>query len=334
MSSVFSSGRRHERSSSRTAAAAGTGAAMEVDSTPVSSYPTDSQVQFQQGVNNQVLQDLLARMSRCHTFGELMKTVPAPAQEITKTKLEKVVDSFTRQGACETLKATWQDFLNKSEFNRVPELNSLKAPTVQISKLAKEVDQVALNNFNFDTIMQDARRATLVQMIALKQQEIKNLKSLCNERSIRDKLFVAWTLLVTDGTTTPEHANILTHEGCAERLVQMAISIGQNSLAKTASVKQKKQEKLAEADKQKTDLVGNNRSFESMFKEMMRKEKQSEGDRRKSGKGKGRAGPPNKSKNQKPGNEKRIQKKKKSGRSNAKGGKAPATSTGRQPRKR
>lgn len=305
---------------------------MDVDSTPTSSYPTDSQLHFQQGVNTQVMQDLLARMSRCHTFGELMKTVPAPAQETTKIILEKVVDSYTRQGACETLKATWQDFLNKSEYHRVPELNSLKAPTVQISKLAREVDQVALNNFNFDTILQDARHATLVQMIGLKQQEISNLKSLCNERSIRDKLFVAWTLLVTDGTTTPEHANILTHQGCAERLVQMAISIGQNSLAKTAISKQKKQEKLAEADRQKTDLVGNSKSFESMFKEMMRKEKQSEADRRKSGKGKGRAGPPNKSKNQKPGSA-RVQKKKKPAQASAKG-KAPATSTGRQPRRR
>jgi hypothetical protein len=325
MSSLFNSSHRRDRSTSGRP----DDPRMDVDSTPTQSTVTNSQHTFQQDVNNKVLSDLLARMSRCHTFGELLKTIPAPAQETTKSILEKVTESFTRQGACETLKATWQDFLNKGEFNRVPELNSLKAPSVQISKLATEVDEVAINALNFDEIMLDVRKAALAQMIGLKQQEIANLRKLCDEKTIRVTLFASWSPIVDRAGTTPEHATILTHKGIAERLVQMAISIGQNSLTRSATIKQKKLEKKAEADTEMTDIPGNKKQFESMFREMMKRERQSEKDRKTSGKGKGRAGPP-KTKNQQPGTTK-VQKKKKGAKSNAK---KPAPSTVRQPRKR
>jgi hypothetical protein len=296
---------------------------------PTQTTITASQQAFQQDVNAKVLSDLIARMSRCNSFGELLKTVPAPAQETTKHILEKVIDSFTRQGACETLKASWQDFLNKREYERVPELNSLKAPSVQISKIAKEVDEVAINALNFDNIMQDVRNAALVQMIGIKQQEIINLKKLCDENSVRTTLMRAWSPIATSAGITPEHATILTHKGCAERLVQMAISIGQNSLTRSATIKQKKLEKRAEADVDMTDIQGNPKNFEAMFNRMFEKKQQSERDRRNSGKGKGRAGPPRKQ-NQKPGPTK-VQKKKKGAKTNAK---KPATSTARQQRRR
>jgi len=324
MSSSFLSP-RHRREGSSSRRTEDTRMDEDVTQTTV----TSTQHEFQQDVNNKVLHDLLARMSRCHSFGELMKTVPAPAQETTKAILEKVTDSFTRQGACETLKASWQDFLNKSEFNRVPELNSLKPPVVQISKIAKEVDQVALTALNFDQVMLDARKAALAQMIGLKQQEIINLRTLCDERIIRSTLFTAWQPIGSRAGITPEHATILTNHGCAERLVQMAISIGQNSLARSATVKQKRLEKRAEADIEMTDLPGNKKQFESMFNEMMRKRQQSERDRKTSGKGKGRAGPPKK-KNQASTNA-RVPKKKKGAKSNDK---KQATSTVRQQRKR
>jgi hypothetical protein len=277
------------------------------------SIPTESQDAFQQQTNAKVLEDLVARMSRCHTIGELIKTIPVPAQENTKGILEKVNESFTRHGACSSIHASWQDALDKGEFERIPELNSLRPPIVQTSKLAKEVDEVALTTLNFTSVIADARKAALTQMIAIKAQEIKNLRRLCDGQSIRDKIIASWLSTADSNSITPEHQTILTHRGCAERLVQMAISIGQDSLTRTANIKKKKLEKKAETDIEMTDAVEDPKKFEAMFHEMMKRERQSEKDKRihngTSKKGRGRAGPPRKTKNQAKNRASKVQKK-------------------------
>jgi hypothetical protein len=279
---------------------------MDVDDDPTQSTAgstqtvTASQHAFQQNVNNKILEDLFARMSRCHTLGELIRTIPAPAQAATKEVLEKVTDAFTRQGVCEVLKTSWQDALNKGEYDRIPELNSLKAPSVQVSKLAREIDETALNALNFTSALQDARKAALVIMIGIKQQEILNLDQLCSEQIIRGKIVKIWKDISEEDGITPEHMTILLHKGCAERLVQMAISIGHDSLTRSANTKKKRLEKREEAETDKTNLPDNQKSLRALVHEEMKRMRQSEKDKKiNSKKGSGRAGPPKTPKNPK-----------------------------------
>ncbi|KNG52841.1 hypothetical protein TW65_09335 [Stemphylium lycopersici] len=221
---------------------------MEVDDDPTqgtASSITASQDAFQQQLNKKILEDLFARMSRCHALGELIRTIPAPAQAATKEVLEKVTDAFTRQGVCEVLKTSWQDALDKREYDRIPELNSLKAPSVQVSKLAKEIDEVALNALNFTLAMQEARQAALVVIIGIKQQEIINLSQL------------------------------------------------------SANTKKKRLEKKTEAEAEETNVANDPKSVRALVHEMMKRERQSEKDKKISKKGRGRAGPPKTPKNPK-----------------------------------
>jgi hypothetical protein len=261
---------------------------------------TASQEAFQQKVNDKILEDLFARMSRCHTLGELIKVIPAPAQSATKDVLEKVTDAFTRQGACEVLKTSWQDALDKGEYDRIPELNSLKAPSVQVSRIAKEIDEQALNALNFTSALADARKAALVVMIGIKQQEIINLNQLCSERPILRKIARIWTGISEEDGITPEHLTILHHRGVAERLVQMAISIGHDSLTRSANIKKKRLEKKNEADIEMTDVADDPKSVRALIREEMKRARQSEKDKKiNSKKGSGRAGPPKTPKNPK-----------------------------------
>jgi hypothetical protein len=308
---------------------------MDVDDDPTQSTVdqsvTASQHAFQQSINNKILEDLIARMSRCHTLGELIRTIPAPAQNATKDVLEKVTDAFTRQGACEILKTSWQDALDKREYDRIPELNSLKAPSVQVSKLAKEINEVALKALTFTTAINDARKAALVIMIGIKQQEINNLDKLCDAKSIRAKIHKIWSDISEEDGITPEHMAILERKECAERLVQMAISIGHDSLTKAANIKKKRLEQKNEAEERQTGVADDPKSVRALVQEMMKRERQSEKDKKiNSKKGKGRAGPPQTPKN--PKTKKRAAKVQKKGpQTNAR---KAGPSTKRQPKRR
>lgn len=287
-----------------------------------------SQDAFQRTLNTKIMEDLFARMSRCHTLGELLKTVPAPAQNATKDVLEKVTDAFTRQGACEVIKTTWQDALNKGEYDNIPELNSLKAPSVQVSKLAQEVDPIALNALNFNSDLTNARKAALTTMIGIKQQEIINLNQLCKESIIRRKVYETWKDISEEKGITPEHMTILVHKGCAERLVQMAISLGHDSLIRSANIKKKRLEKKDEAEAKKTEAADDPKSMRALIQEELKRARQSEKDKKiNSKKGSGRAGPPKTPKNPQ-GAKNRASKVQKNGPTNAK--KARPSSTRRQ----
>jgi hypothetical protein len=266
------------------------------------SEPTDSQAQLQIEVNQKLLLDWIARVSRCLHPQELLRTVPAPAQAVTKNVLDKVMESFTKQGACSQLHSHWKDCLARNDFKTIPELNSLKSPLVQVSKLAKEADEAAINTANnFEEVLQEARRAALSKMIEIKKAEVKSLKSLCNQETLINRLHLEWQQVAAFKTTTPEHMAILQFRDCVKRLVISILSIGQNSLQQSAILKQNKLKKRAEADTNKTDIVGNHKELESVVKAMLKRNEQSKRDRQKSKKGKGRAGPPSKQKNQKTG---------------------------------
>lgn len=300
----------------------------DVGGTASTENPSTSQDVFQRALNTKIMEDLFARMSRCHSLVELLKTVPAPAQNATKGILEKVTDAFTRQGACEVVKTIWQDALNKGEYDNISELNSLKAPSVQVSKLAQEVDPIALKGLNFDSDLTNARKAALITMIGIKQQEINNLNQLCKETIIRRKVFATWKDISGEKGITPEHMTILLSKGCAERLVQMAISIGHDSLTRSANIKKKRLEKKDEAEAKKTEAADDPKSMRALIQEELKRARQSEKDKKISKKGSGRAGPPKTPKNPVSGAKNRAAKVQKKGPTNAK--KQKPSSTRRQ----
>jgi len=258
-----------------------------------------SQSAFQEIVNRKIIEDLLSRISRCHSIGELLKTVPAPAQEATKPILEKTTEAFSRKGACETILNSWKDARDKAEYDRVHELNFLKAPSVQCSKLAMETNENALNAHNFTSAIGDAKKAFLDIMISKKEQEVTNLEQLCNDDKVKKRVHETWKAIGVDEGITPEHMTILLNSGCAERLALMATSIGINTLTRTANLKKKKLEKKKETDIEMTNVADNPKSMNAWFHEMMKRERQSEKDKKISKKGSGRAGPPKTPKNPK-----------------------------------
>jgi predicted O-linked N-acetylglucosamine transferase (SPINDLY family) len=244
------------------------------------------------------------------------------------------MESFSKQGACQQVHDHWKDCLARDDFKTIPELNSLKGPLVQVSKLAKEANEAAITTVtNFDEILQEAKKGALRRMIEIKHTEVKALKSLCDKRSITNRLHNEWQQVAKLSTTTPEHMAILDHYDCVSRLVTSLLSIGQNSLQQTAIAKQNKLKKRSEADTNKTDLAGNRKEIEGVFKELLKRDEQSKRDRQKtSKKGKGRAGPPSKTKNQKTGQDKVQKKKPRTPQKNRKG-KGKGTSTKRRQQK-
>lgn len=277
------------------------------------SEPTESQAQLQTAVNEKLLLDWLSRVSRCLHIQELLRTVPAPAQAITKNILDKVTESFSKQGSCRQVREHWKDCLARNDFTTIPELNSLKSPLVQVSKLAKEADEAAMNTASdFKDILQEARTAALKQMIEIKKAEVNSLKALCNKTTIVERLHNEWQQVAALRTTTPEHMAILTHHDCVDRLVTSLLSIGQNSLHHAVIAKQNKLKKRSEANSEKSNFTGNRKEIEGVVKELLKRGEQSKRDRqktKKSKKGNGRAGPPQKTKNQTTGPTK-VQKKK------------------------
>ena len=85
---------------------------------PTPSQPTQSSVEqsvtesengLQQSINNHVVNSLLDRLSRCQTLGEIVRLVPAPAQERTKVTLEKVFEAFVKRDTCKRTLDLWRD---------------------------------------------------------------------------------------------------------------------------------------------------------------------------------------------------------------------------------
>lgn len=262
----------------------------------------------QEQLNNHVAVDFVTRLSRCQTIGEVVRLVPAPAQEKTKEILDRVYESFIRRSNANSVMIRWKDALNKQEYEAIPELNSLKKPVVQLSKLAETVDKGAFSPYTFATAINTAKKLALEEMIRIKNQEIKNLDSLCEESDIQAKVKTVWMNVSSEEGILPEHMNLLLEDGPSSRMVQAAISIGRNAVTRSIIIKQKRNESKANAEVEMTDVLQNKEQIEGLVMEMIKRREQSKRDKTLSGKGKGRAGPPSK-KNQKKESAK-VQKKK------------------------
>lgn len=250
-------------------------------------------------ITKNVATDLVGRLSRCQTVGALVRLVPAPAQDKTKVILDNVYDSYVKRAAAKHLLLHYEDVLEKEEYDSITELNSFKKPKVQYSKLSEEANPGSFTAFNFSIAITTAKKAGLDEMIRIKKQEIRNLDTLCEEENIQAKVTATWMTVSEEPSITPEHEVLLLEPDIISRVVRTAISIGLNAVSRSNIIKEKKNEKKATAEKRSSDPLENQEQIKTLVSEMINRQKQSDRDRQKlSGKGKGRAGPPSKKKNQ------------------------------------
>lgn len=288
-------------------------------------------------LNHGAIKSFLERINKSHSVGEMIRAVPAPAFDRSRVVLEKTFQAFGKVGSINLQLAEWKDCLRTETFKNIQELNCIKFPSIQTSQLALETEkQGRLQNWSFSAAQTLAKKEMLKEMIKAKELEVEVLETLCDHGTVTTALNKVWMdLHLKDNKETilPEHHAILTESTCAERIVSGVISLGLNSLARIQINKEQKKEKKAEADVDMTDAgsSGGKKKIEALIKESLKRHEQSKKDKKLSGKGKGRAGPPKKQ-NQKTG----AKNTKKTGRvvkPNKKGGKRDK-STKKQQKKR
>jgi hypothetical protein len=276
-----------------------------------------------------VAQDFVVKVSHCNTIGELLRVIPVPAQSRSKDILNNVYQASQKLGAAEALLGTWRDrLLYPNDWKNFAQLNSLKAPTVQICKEAIAHDSAGLSSLNLDNTLYEAKRAALSRMIDIKAKEVETLRDLVQSSNITQRLMDAWREVLEQqaGAIIAEHAAIIGADDAIRRVAQVAASIGESSSHIAKLSRSKRQGMKKDADISMTD-AGDKESQKQLMvlvEEALKRKEQSRRDRTQSGKGKGS---PVISKN-------KTQKKKKDSRPKQKGGKQPKKSSGKQQKKR
>lgn len=275
-----------------------------------------------------VAQDFVVKVSHCNTIGELLRVVPVPAQSRSKDILSNVYQASQKLGAAEALLGTWRDrLLQPNDWKNFAQLNSLKAPTVQICKEAIAHDSAGLSSLNLDNTLYEAKRAALSRMIDIKAKEVEVLRDLVQSSNITQRLMDAWREVLEQqaGSITAEHAAIIGADDAVRRVAQVAASIGESSSHIAKLSRSKRQVMKKDADISMTDAGDkeSQKQLMTLVEEALKRKEQSRRDRTQAGKGKGS---PAISKN-------KTQKKNKDSRPKQKGGK-PKKSSGKQQKKR
>jgi hypothetical protein len=280
------------------------------------------------GIQADVVATFVKRIVNCRSVAQLSTFVPAIAQDRTKLALDEIVTAHIKKALAVSLLMEWRDLLAKESFGSIPELKSIRAPSIQVSKLAEKEGSI---NKDFNDSLKEARKFALTRMIDIKNKEVEALSGLCEGKRNADKLHEMWISAANAADGVSAEALALLHDpDCALSLVQSAISIGEN----TAHMQMLKRAKKSEAVK-KTQVGAtavmptDKKALEEFVKEIAKRQKQSAMDKSKANKsGKGRRGAgPSKTKNQK--NPNKIGKKDRK-RKNGKRG----TSSRRQQKKR
>lgn len=270
-----------------------------ISQTPSSTAPPQSSNgAAEANILNHVLPEFFKAVSTANTIGELLRIIPVPAQPLSRGVLDGVYQASMKLGAAKALHELWTDQLNTGDFlkpkdNKVSHLNSIKAPVVQTCKEATEADDGTLSSMNFDSVLAEMKRAALNKMIAIKAQEIENLQSFVQTHSIASRLSAVWAIVVANQTAhvTAEHSKILSRQDTLQRVARVAASIGESSYQRTFLAKKKRTDTKKDRDVQMTDLDGENRKeLATLVKEQLKRERQSERDRARSGKGKRSSG--------------------------------------------
>jgi hypothetical protein len=277
----------------------------------------------------EVVTNFVKRIVNCRSVAQLVSLVPAIAQDQTKQGLDKVINAHVKKASAAFLLAEWRDHLAKENFGTILELKSLRAPSIQVSKLAEEEGSITKT---FDEALKEAKKSALTRMIFIKDKEVEALDKLCDTKRISDQMSGIWKgLAEKPDCVSPEAKAILQDYSCVWSLVCSAVSIGENTAHKQMEAKAKKSETVKKTNTNGTDkLPDNPKALEEFVKEIAKRQKQSAMDKskaKKSGKGQRGAGP-SKSKNQKNSNNK-VAKKGRKGKNGKRG-----TSSKRQQKKR
>lgn len=248
-----------------------------------------------------LVSSFVKRIVNAKSTAQLVAMVPAPVQERTKKLLEQIVQAHLKMANATTILKEWKDSLAKSNFN-LPELKSIRAPSVQVSKLATDHGQ--LDPKNFTSALEASKRGALERMIEIKEGEIEILDQLCDSDVQTGKLLAGWKTASEDEHISAEALTILLSHSCGISLVKTAISIGANAAYRQIETKKKKSETQKKAKVDATGaLPGDKKALAEFIKEINKRQRQSTQDKQKalknkSGKGQGGAGP-SKTKNQK-----------------------------------
>lgn len=257
----------------------------------------------QVAINAEVLRTYILNISRCNTIGELVRLIPVPVQPVSRDILDGVYQASQKLGGAEALHVSWQDKLRSSDFASVAQLNSLKAPVVQISKEATGPDDGGLSSMNLDAVLHDAKKNALLRMIHIKGQEVTNLRSFVQVRNISSRLRAAWDHVITQQATamTAEHSALILHAEFLDRVSQVAASIGESSYQRSHLSRKKRALAKKEADIDMTDTIDPNgkRQLMTLVEEALKRKEQSQRDRARSGKGNGSSAISKKKKTQK-----------------------------------
>ncbi|RAQ99362.1 hypothetical protein DDE83_009198 [Stemphylium lycopersici] len=85
-----------------------------------------------------VIATFLKRIVNCRSVAQLVALVPAIAQDRTKVGLDEIVTAHIKKAMAASLLAEWRDSLAKENYDSILELKSIRAPSIQISKLAEK----------------------------------------------------------------------------------------------------------------------------------------------------------------------------------------------------
>lgn len=249
------------------------------------------------------LQDYILKISSCNTIGELLRIIPVPVQPVSRDILDGVYQASQKLGTAEALLLFWRDRLRSERFADVSQLNSIKAPVVQVCKEAIGPGDGGLSTMTLDDALRDAKKGALNQMINIKQLEVSNLRTFVQSNNIVNRLRPAWDNVLAQQVSmiTAEHAAIIAENDVIRKVAQIAASISESSSQRAKFAKEKRATTKKDADINMTDVSGpgSQKQLVTLVEEALKRREQSRRDRAQTGKGKGRTGTPKKQKIQK-----------------------------------
>lgn len=223
-------------------------------------------------VQTDVVGAFLKRLVNCRSVAQLVSLVPAAVQDRTRVDLDNIVNAHVKKATTAFQLAEWRDSLAKQNYDGVPELKSIRGPSVQVSKLAET--EAAISK-DFSEALKEAKKSALTRMIEIKASEVEALTLISQEGRNVANLILGWKR-VADTEGVSKEAHVLLYDSDSIRsLIQTAISIGENTAQKQML---KKQQKALAVKKTKTGattvMPTEPRALEEFVKEIAKRQKQ------------------------------------------------------------
>lgn len=243
------------------------------------------------------LQEFQLKLAGCVTIGDVLKLLPVPVQPVSRDILDGVYQGSLKLGAAQALLSVWKDRLQSGAIgpkDGIAQLNSIRVPAVQVCKEALQADDGALSSMSLDSTIFEAKKSALTKMVEIKEREVINLQQFVQPRSIGARLHPAWmsVLHLQTAAVTPEHSALLQDPTVAQKICQVAASIGDSASQRVRLAKEKRVVVKKGSDVDMTDAHSgeSKKQLASVIEEVLKRREQSRRDRTLSGKGKRRNG--------------------------------------------